>query len=117
MTVPEAPSLVADCEQCFALCCVLLPFSAVSGFGIDKPGGTPCPNLADDDRCSIHATLRQDGWSGCVESAKFHLPVRPGDAVAVTHRTEGASTRFQGHLAGTDQLVVSGVLRATFPSR
>ncbi len=66
MTVPEAPSLVADCEQCFALCCVLLPFSAVSGFGIDKPGGTPCPNLADDDRCRIHATLRRDGWAGCV---------------------------------------------------
>ena len=36
-----------------------------SGFGIDKPGGTPCPNLADDDRCRIHATLREDGWSGC----------------------------------------------------
>ena len=42
---------------------MLLPFSAVSGFGIDKPGGTPCPNLADDDRCSIHATLRRDGWA------------------------------------------------------
>jgi hypothetical protein len=66
VTVPEAPSLVADCEQCFALCCVLLPFSAVSGFGIDKPGGTPCPNLADDDQCRIHATLRRDGWAGCV---------------------------------------------------
>ncbi|HEX4472794.1 MAG TPA: pentapeptide repeat-containing protein [Nocardioides sp.] len=66
MDTPEAPALVADCQQCFALCCVLLPFSAVSGFGIDKPGGTPCPNLADDDRCSIHATLRSDGWSGCV---------------------------------------------------
>jgi hypothetical protein len=66
VNVPEAPSLVADCEHCFALCCVLLPFSAVSGFGMDKPGGTPCPNLADDDRCSIHATLRRDGWSGCV---------------------------------------------------
>ncbi len=65
MTAPETPSLVADCGQCFALCCVLLPFSAVSGFGIDKPGGTPCPHLADDDRCSIHATLRQDGWAGC----------------------------------------------------
>jgi uncharacterized protein YjbI with pentapeptide repeats len=65
VTVPEAPSLVADCEQCFALCCVLLPFSAVSGFGMDKPGGMPCPNLADDDRCRIHATLRSDGWSGC----------------------------------------------------
>jgi uncharacterized protein YjbI with pentapeptide repeats len=59
------PSLVADCGSCFALCCVLLPFQAASGFGIDKPGGTPCPNLADDDRCSIHATLREDGWSGC----------------------------------------------------
>jgi hypothetical protein len=66
VTDPEVPPLVADCEQCFALCCVLLPFSAVSGFGMDKPGGTPCPNLADDDRCSIHATLRQDGWPGCV---------------------------------------------------
>ena len=66
MSTPVAPSLVADCEQCFALCCVLLPFQAVSGFGMDKPGGTPCPNLADDDRCSIHATLREDGWSGCV---------------------------------------------------
>lgn len=66
MGTPEAPSLVADCGQCFALCCVLLPFSAGAGFGIDKPGGTPCPNLADDDRCGIHATLRQDGWAGCV---------------------------------------------------
>ena len=66
MSPPEAPSLVADCDSCFALCCVLLPFAAVSGFGIDKPGGTPCPNLADDDRCSIHATLREDGWAGCV---------------------------------------------------
>jgi len=66
VATPAAPALVADCEHCFALCCVLLPFSAVSGFGMDKPGGTPCPNLADDDRCSIHATLRRDGWSGCV---------------------------------------------------
>jgi len=65
-TPEAAPSLVADCGQCFALCCVLLPFSAVSGFGMDKPGGTPCPNLAADDRCGIHATLRRDGWSGCV---------------------------------------------------
>jgi uncharacterized protein YjbI with pentapeptide repeats len=65
VSTPETPSLVADCGQCFALCCVLLPFQAASGFGLDKPGGTPCPNLADDDRCSIHATLREDGWPGC----------------------------------------------------
>jgi hypothetical protein len=66
VSTTEAPSLTADCDRCFALCCVLLPFAAVSGFGMDKPGGTPCPNLAEDDRCSIHATLREDGWAGCV---------------------------------------------------
>ena len=44
---------------------MLLPFQAASGFGIDKPGGTPCPHLATDDRCSIHSTLREDGWPGC----------------------------------------------------
>jgi hypothetical protein len=70
-TSPAPPSLVADCRRCFALCCVLLPFSATSGFGIDKPGGTPCPNLADDDRCGIHSTLREDGWSGCASFECF----------------------------------------------
>lgn len=44
---------------------MLLPFSADSGFGVDKPGGRPCLNLLDDDRCGIHATLREDGWPGC----------------------------------------------------
>jgi hypothetical protein len=44
---------------------VLLPFSASSGFGVDKPSGTPCLNLLGDDRCGIHATLREDGWPGC----------------------------------------------------
>jgi uncharacterized protein YjbI with pentapeptide repeats len=65
MSAPERPSLVADCGSCFALCCVLLPFQAAAGFGIDKPGGTPCPHLADDDRCGIHDRLREDGWPGC----------------------------------------------------
>lgn len=59
------PELASDCSRCFGLCCVLLPFSADSGFGMDKPGGRPCHNLLDDDRCGIHATLREDGWPGC----------------------------------------------------
>lgn len=42
-----------------------MPFAAVSGFGVDKPSGTPCLNLSVDDSCSIHATLREDGWPGC----------------------------------------------------
>ena len=60
-----SPALRSDCASCFGLCCVLLPFSADSGFGVDKPGGRPCLNLLDDDRCGIHATLREDGWPGC----------------------------------------------------
>ena len=59
------PVLQADCSQCFALCCVLLPFGKASGFGMDKSGGTPCPNLDGADSCSIHATLADDGWRGC----------------------------------------------------
>ena len=59
------PSLESECSRCFGLCCVLLPFSAVSGFGVDKPSGTPCLNLLDDDRCGIHTSLREDGWPGC----------------------------------------------------
>jgi uncharacterized protein YjbI with pentapeptide repeats len=61
----ELPVLTADCSRCFGLCCVLLPFSAAAGFGADKPGGTPCTHLDTDDRCRIHATLREDGWPGC----------------------------------------------------
>lgn len=57
--------LHSDCSQCFALCCVLLPYSAVAGFGADKVGGIPCLNLLDDDRCGIHAELRETGWTGC----------------------------------------------------
>ena len=59
------PVLQSDCSSCFGLCCVLLPFSAVSGFGVDKPGGRPCHHLLDDDGCGIHASLREDGWPGC----------------------------------------------------
>ncbi|WP_310525819.1 pentapeptide repeat-containing protein [Nocardioides sp.] len=60
------PVLQADCSQCFALCCVLLPFSKGESFPETKPGGRACHNLDVDDRCSIHATLTEDGWSGCV---------------------------------------------------
>jgi hypothetical protein len=59
------PGLRSDCTSCFGLCCVLLPFSAAADFGVDKPGGRPCLNLLDDDRCGIHTTLREDGWPGC----------------------------------------------------
>jgi uncharacterized protein YjbI with pentapeptide repeats len=58
-------SLQANCEDCFALCCVALPFAASADFAIDKEGGKPCPNLQSDFRCSIHKNLRQKGFQGC----------------------------------------------------
>lgn len=88
------PALQSDCSSCFGLCCVLLPFSAVSGFGVDKPGGRPCLNLLEDDRCGIHTSLRADGWPGCTVFECFGA----GQQVSqVTY--SGVSWREQGNLA------------------
>ena len=64
----------------------------------------------------VSAILPRD-WTGEVEAAKFHHPVRPGDTVMVTHQTKGDSTRFECRLVEGEKLVMSGVLRAKFPSR
>lgn len=60
------PDLRADCANCFALCCVALRYNASTDFALTKPAGTPCVNLAADDRCTIHAELRPRGFAGCV---------------------------------------------------
>ncbi|WP_104106961.1 pentapeptide repeat-containing protein [Nocardioides sp. 616] len=59
------PLLRADCSSCAALCCVLTPFRADSGFGVDKPAGPACHHLSSADRCTIHESLRERGWPGC----------------------------------------------------
>src|SRR5699024_10792577 len=82
-----------DCSSCSGLCCVLLPFDRRDGFGVTKPGGTPCGHLADDDRCGIHRTLRADGWPGCTRFECF------GAGQHVTQVTYGgASWRQQPDL-------------------
>jgi uncharacterized protein YjbI with pentapeptide repeats len=58
-------NLLADCENCFGLCCVALTFTASADFAIDKDAGEPCVNLRPDFRCGIHQRLRQDGFQGC----------------------------------------------------
>lgn len=58
-------SLRADCESCFALCCVVPAFSASADFAINKPAGQPCSNLQPDFRCGIHNRLRPEGFAGC----------------------------------------------------
>jgi hypothetical protein len=67
--VPDAvvarARLRADCTRCAGLCCVAPAFAASADFAIDKPAGHACPNLRDDDRCGIHAQLRERGFPGC----------------------------------------------------
>ncbi|MFE2415907.1 pentapeptide repeat-containing protein [Streptomyces hokutonensis] len=63
--IVDRAELRGDCERCFGLCCVALPFTAATDFAIDKAAGTPCPNLLGDHRCGIHAKLRQTGFTGC----------------------------------------------------
>ena len=58
-------SLRADCESCFALCCVAPAFSASADFAINKNAGQACPHLQTDFRCGIHTRLRQQGFRGC----------------------------------------------------
>ena len=58
--------LAADCSRCVGLCCVAPAFAASVDFALDKPAGDPCPNLAADNRCGIHARLRESGFPGCV---------------------------------------------------
>ncbi|KNB53969.1 pentapeptide repeat-containing protein [Streptomyces caatingaensis] len=62
---PDDRSLRADCGNCFALCCVALPFAKSADFAADKEAGKPCRNLRDDFRCGTHATLREKGFAGC----------------------------------------------------
>ena len=57
--------LAADCSRCVGLCCVAPAFAASADFAIDKPAGTPCPNLQADSRCGVHDRLRDRGFPGC----------------------------------------------------
>lgn len=57
--------LKADCENCFALCCVALPYAKGADFALDKGAGMTCPNLQSDYRCGIHTKLRKTGFRGC----------------------------------------------------
>lgn len=58
-------NLRADCDKCFGLCCVALPYAKSADFAFDKDGGTPCRNLQSNYQCSIHSDLRDRGFRGC----------------------------------------------------
>jgi uncharacterized protein YjbI with pentapeptide repeats len=58
-------NLEPDCARCVGLCCVALPFRVSHGFAFAKDAGELCLHLDGDYRCSIHATLRENGMGGC----------------------------------------------------
>jgi hypothetical protein len=63
--IMRRPDLVPDCGSCDALCCVATSFDACEDFAITKPAGTPCPHLATNHRCTIHASRLERGFLGC----------------------------------------------------
>ncbi|MFI2702231.1 pentapeptide repeat-containing protein [Cellulosimicrobium composti] len=101
MPVPPAPGartllveqldLRSDCARCTALCCVGLHLVRSADFAIDKPAGTPCPNLRGDFGCGIHSRLRESGFPGCVAYDCLGAGQRVTAAVRAAH--DGATWR------------------------
>ena len=60
------PPLIADCENCAALCCVSFPFDAGNTFAYDKRADEPCHNLDAGHKCIIHDMRSAQGFSGCL---------------------------------------------------
>ncbi|MFF2089195.1 pentapeptide repeat-containing protein [Paenibacillus sp. NPDC058174] len=65
LTDQRRAELLGDCENCFGLCCVALPFGASSDFAVDKNAGQACNHLQQNFRCGIHDRLRPQGFRGC----------------------------------------------------
>lgn len=64
-------TLISDCNNCFALCCVALPYGKSADFPLNKDGGKPCQNLCSNNMCAIHDHLREKGFRGCVSYECF----------------------------------------------
>lgn len=66
MAEAPAPALHSACDECAALCCVLLFFDKGPHFPLDKPAGTPCAHLAPTHSCTIHQHRAAAGYGGCI---------------------------------------------------
>ncbi|ASR36181.1 hypothetical protein BAY61_15520 [Prauserella marina] len=97
--------LRADCGRCFALCCAALPFTASSDFAFDKPAGVACGHLGEDFGCTIHASLRERGFAGCVVFDCF------GAGQHVAQHTYGGTDWRQAPETARDMFEVFPVVR------
>jgi hypothetical protein len=103
--IDERARLRADCSRCAGLCCVAPSFAASADFAIDKPAGVPCPNLADDFRCGIHAQLRERGFPGCTVFDCF------GAGQRITQETFGGRSWREAPELAAAQFAVLPVVR------
>ena len=87
----EQLDLRSDCARCTGLCCVGLHLVRSADFAIDKPAGTPCPNLRESFGCGIHSRLRESGFPGCVAYDCLGAGQRVTAAVRSAH--DGATWR------------------------
>jgi len=101
----ENLNLRADCESCFALCCVVPAFSASADFAINKPAGHACPNLQPDFGCGIHADLREKGFRGCTVYDCF------GAGQKVSQVTFGGHDWRQAPLTAKQMFAVFPIMR------
>lgn len=97
--------LRADCSRCVGLCCVAPAFAASADFAIDKAAGVACPHLRPDDRCGIHAELRDRGFPGCVVFDCF------GAGQQVTQRTFGGRSWRESPDVASAMFAVLPVMR------
>jgi hypothetical protein len=103
--VPAREQLTADCSRCAGLCCVAPAFAASADFAIDKPAGSPCPNLRDDFRCGIHDRLRPEGFPGCTVFDCF------GAGQRITQQTFGGRSWRESPELAAAQFAVLPVMR------
>ncbi|SDE55431.1 Pentapeptide repeat-containing protein [Blastococcus fimeti] len=103
--LPSRDGLSADCSHCAGLCCVAPAFAASADFAIDKPAGTPCPNLRDDFRCGIHDRLRPAGFPGCTVFDCF------GAGQRITQQTFGGRSWRESPELAAAQFAVMPVMR------
>ena len=53
-------------------------------------------------------------YPGTLDFAKFHQPVRPGQTIVLSLRNDERFLRFEGRLANTVEVVISGAVRLPF---
>ena len=89
--------LHADCSRCEGLCCILLAFDASEAFAFSKMANQRCPHLNSDNRCRIHSSLAEHGFTGCAGYDCYGAGLRATElaaSVAWRDRDEEVAARF-----------------------